>query len=453
MLCAGIIIAPAPGGSNFRGMGLQQPRLRVKVARNVSITFATSLLSSGATAVGALVVAHELGARGAGLFTLARVVPTVVAGVLGGGITIANPYFIGGRRHSVQAIAETNVVLGLVFGLLGLGAWILAGPLLMTSFYKHVSAWPVVILGASVPILLMRNYLNSIQQGLQAFTEANLVLLVEDLGGMLCVIPLLWKSPAAGTVDLLIILAPLVGATVSLVVAVWDLTRRGIRLLPGLRPAFAVEMLRFGIKGHLARIANTLSWRLDMMILSTLGSAEAVGYYAVATKIAETVRPLSGSLNFVLRPLFASLPAQEARTEGVRLLRSFFAVNFLAVTLLWLMSGIIIDRLFGPDFAAAIPACRILLVGLVAFGVDGVLNGFNVGTGRPEFNAYAAVVGLVITLAGDLTLITRYGLMGAAVTSAVAYTAKGLALAAIFVSLTARRPESPRVSEASRRAA
>ena len=157
-----------------------------------------------------------------------------------------------------------------------------------------------------------------------------------------------------------------------------------------------------------------------MMILSTLGSAEAVGYYAVATKIAETVRPLSGSLNFVLRPLFASLPAQEARTEGVRLLRSFFAVNFLAVTLLWLMSGIIIDRLFGPDFAAAIPACRILLVGLVAFGVDGVLNGFNVGTGRPEFNAYAAVVGLVITLAGDLTLISRYGLMGAAVTSAVA---------------------------------
>src|SRR5438094_10032680 len=92
-------------------------------------------------------------------------------------------------------------------------------------------------------------------------------------------------------------------------------------------------------------------------------------------------------------------------------------------------------------------------IGLVGFGVDGVLNGFYVGTGRPEFNAYAAVVGLVITLAGDLTLITRYGLMGAAVTSAVAYTAKGLALAAIFVSLTARRPESPRVSEASRRAA
>ena len=423
------------------------------VAKNVSITFATSLLSSGATAVGALVVANALGARGAGLFTLARVVPTVAAGMLGAGITIANPYFIGGRRHSVQVIAETNVVLGLVFGLVGLGAWIVAGPLLMTSFFRNVSAWPVALLGVSVPILLLRNYLNSIQQGLQAFTEANLVLFVEDLGGMLLVLPLLWESPTAGRAELLIILAPLLGATVSLVVAVWDLTRRGIRLLPRLRRALAVEMLRFGIKGYLGRVANTLSWRLDMMILSTLGSAEAVGYYAVATKVAETVRPLSGSLNFVLRPLFASLPVEEARTHGVRLLRSFFAINLIAVASLWLACGIVVDRLFGPEFATAIPACRILLVGLVGFGIDGVLNGFNVGTGRPEFNAYAAVVGLVITLAGDLTLITPYGLTGAAVTSAVAYTAKALALAAIFISVTAPRSESRRASEPSRRAA
>ena len=423
------------------------------VAKNVSITFATSLLSSGATAIGALVVANTLGARGAGLFTLARVVPTVAAGLLGAGITVANPYFIGRRRHSVQRIAETNMLLGLVLGLVGLGGWILAGPLLMTSFYRHVAAWPVMVLGISVPVLLVRNYLNAIQQGLQAFRGANLVLFVEDLGGMMLVLPLLWMSSADGTAERLVLLAPLAGAAVSLIVAVADLTRRGIRLLPRVRRALVVEMLRFGIKGYLARIANMLSWRLDIMILSTLGSAEAVGYYAVATKVAETVRPLSGSLNFVLRPLFASLPAGEARTHGIRLLRSFCAVNLLAVAALWLACGIVVDRLFGSEFAPAIPACRILLVGLLGFGVDGVLNGFYVGTGRPELNAYAAVVGLVITLAGDLTLISRYGLMGAAVTSAVAYTAKALALGAIFVAFTTPRAEARPATGVSRQAA
>jgi len=152
---------------------------------------------------------------------------------------------------------------------------------------------------------------------------------------------------------------------------------------------------------------------------------------------------LSGSLNFVLRPLFANLSAEEARTQGTRLLRSFFAVNLLAVAALWLACGIVIDRLFGPQFAAATPACRILLLGLIRFGIDGVLNGFNVGTGRPELNAYAAVVGLAITLAGDLTLISRYGLTGAALTSAAAYTAKAVALAAVFVFTAARTGVAP----------
>ena len=59
----------------------------------------------------------------------------------------------------------------------------------------------------------------------------------------------------------------------------------------------------------------------------------------------------------------------------------------------------------------------------------------------------------VITLAGDLTLITRYGLMGAAVTSAVAYTAKALALVAIFVAVTVPRAESCRTTDGSRQAA
>jgi len=113
----------------------------------------------------------------------------------------------------------------------------------------------------------------------------------------------------------------------------------------------------------------------------------------------------------------------------------------------------VVDRLFGSEFAPAIPACRILLVGLLGFGVDGVLNGFYVGTGRPELNAYAAVVGLVITLAGDLTLISRYGLMGAAVTSAVAYTAKALALGAIFVAFTTPRAEARPATGVSRQAA
>jgi len=62
-----------------------------------------------------------------------------------------------------------------------------------------------------------------------------------------------------------------------------------------------------------------------------------------------------------------------------------------------------------------------------------VLNGYNVGIGRPEFNTYTALVGLVITVVGDVTLIPVYSLIGAAVTSSVAYSLKTAALTGLFL--------------------
>ena len=43
-----------------------------------------------------------------GVFALARVVPTVVAALLGAGVTMSNAYLVGGRRYSIQAITEAG---------------------------------------------------------------------------------------------------------------------------------------------------------------------------------------------------------------------------------------------------------------------------------------------------------------------------------------------------------
>jgi len=181
------------------------------------------------------------------------------------------------------------------------------------------------------------------------------------------------------------------------------------------------------------KLANMLNWRLDLMILSMLASTEVVGYYAVASKMAELFRPLSASLTFVLRPVIASLPITEARARGVALYRRVFLINLAAIVLMALTGKMLILRLFGPEFIAAVPAFYILLFGLAAHGADPVLNGYNVGIGRPEYNTYTALAGLVITLVGDVMFIPTYSLIGAAVTSSVAYSVKALAFTIIFL--------------------
>jgi len=403
----------------------------VKLVRNVSITMVTSFLSTGAAALAAMLVANVLGAKGAGVFALARVVPTVVAAVLGAGVTMSNAYLVGGRRFSIQAITEASMALALVIGFIGWGAWIAGGSFIHARFFSSLSETAVLLVGISIPLQMIRNYLNSVQQGLQTFTEANIVLLVEDVATLLLVLPLLWGVQSGPTV---IVFAAVGGSAVSCLASIWYLVKHGYKPWPRLHRELSLEMMRFGLKGHVGRIANMLNWRLDVMILSMLAPVETVGYYAVATKVAETFRPLSAAFTFVLRPMIASLSVSEARAQGVALYRRVFALNLVLVFIMAFAGGPIIIRMFGPDFAAAVPAFQILLIGLAALGGAGVLNGYNVGIGRPEFNSYTALAGLVITVIGDVTLIPPYSLMGAAFTSSVAYTVKAAALTFLFLS-------------------
>ena len=403
----------------------------MKLVRNVSITMVTSFLSTGAAALAAMLVANVLGAKGAGVFALARVVPTVVAAVLGAGVTMSNAYLVGGRRFSIQAITEASMALALVIGFIGWGAWIAGGSFIHARFFSSLSETAVLLVGISIPLQMIRNYLNSVQQGLQTFTEANIVLLVEDVATLLLVLPLLWGVQSGPTV---IVFAAVGGSAVSCLASIWYLVKHGYKPWPRLHRELSLEMMRFGLKGHIGRIANMLNWRLDVMILSMLAPVEIVGYYAVATKVAETFRPLSAAFTFVLRPMIASLSVSEARAQGVALYRRVFALNLVLVFIMAFAGGPIIIRMFGPDFAAAVPAFQILLIGLAALGGAGVLNGYDVGIGRPEFNSYTALAGLVITVIGDVTLIPPYSLMGAAFTSSVAYTVKAAALTFLFLS-------------------
>src|SRR5438874_2724990 len=273
----------------------------------------TSFLSTGAAALAAMLVANVLGAKGAGVFALARVVPTVVAAVLGAGVTMSNAYLVGGRRYSIQAITEASMSLALIIGFIGWGGWIACGSIVHARFFSSLSETAVLLVGISIPVQMVRNS-------------------------------------------------------------------------------------------------------------------------AVATKVAEAFRPLSAAFTFVLRPMIASLSVSEARAQGVSLYRRVFALNLLLVVIMAFAGGPIIIRMFGPDFVAAVPAFQILLVGLAALGGAGVLNGYNVGIGRPEFNSYTALAGLVITVIGDVTLIPHYSLIGAAVTSSVAYSVKAAALTLLFLS-------------------
>jgi O-antigen/teichoic acid export membrane protein len=401
--------------------------------RNTSMTVAGYYVANGAKAAIALVVASTLGAKGTGTFAMVRILPHLGANILGMGVTIAVPYLIGGRRHTAQAATETVVALGLLLGAVGYTAWFLFAGFLHGRFYTQLPAGAVLLVGAGMPLLLLRNYLNSVQQGMQSFRGANLVLCMEEFGTLLLLLPLLLGAESVGGTRLLPI-AAVGGAAASCLTAILLLMWHRVWSLPRLHWAIVVEAIRFGLKGHVGRLANVLNWRLDAVILSALASVEVVGCYAVASQAAELFRPLSQAVTYVLRPLMSSLSSAQARVRGIFLYRRVFMLNLSLILVMALVGGHAILLIFGDEFATAVPAFQILLIGLAAHGADGVVAGYNVGIGRPEFNTYTALAGLVITVVADLTLIPPYGLIGAATASSIAYSVKAVTMTAIFLS-------------------
>lgn len=403
--------------------------------RNTSMTVAARYVAIAAKAAAALIVATSLGAAGAGTFALVRVLPHVGAALLGLGMSIATPYLIGSRRYAVQAITENTVAIGLLLSAVGWTVWLLLSGVLHGRFYTELPASSVLVVGAALPLLLLRNYLNSIQQGLQTFKGANLVLCAEEFATLAVLLPLLWSgNPFEGST--LIVASAIAGAGTSFAMAAGLLVHKGVWPLPRLHREIAYESMRFGLRGHVGRMANMLNWRLDTVILSALASVEVVGYYSVASQVAEFFRPLSQSLTFVLRPLIASVSVVEAKLRGVTLYRRIFALNLLLIALMGVAGGRLIETLFGAEFSAAVPAFHILLIGLAAHGANGVLAGYNVGVGRPEFNTYTALAGLAVTVVADVALIPPYGLIGAAVASSIAYSVKAITLMVLFLSST-----------------
>ncbi len=90
--------------------------------------------------------------------------------------------------------------------------------------------------------------------------------------------------------------------------------------------------------------------------------------------------------------------------------------------------------MYGNAFVPAVTPLRILLVGIVASSFLQVLSSLLLGSGRLQLLVWATAMGFAINLGLNLVLIPRFGMNGAAVSSAISYSVTGLVL-----SMVARR--------------
>jgi O-antigen/teichoic acid export membrane protein len=161
----------------------------------------------------------------------------------------------------------------------------------------------------------------------------------------------------------------------------------------------------------------------DRFFLVKLDGADEVGLYSIGVRIASALVLLLTAFRMAW-PAFAYSIEDDTharRTYGFVLTYLMFAASWLALALS-LCSPWIVHLLTTPDFYSASRVVAPLAFSAVAFA-GYIVMAIGVGrTRRTQFNWVVTGAGAAVNVALNLILIPPYGMMGAAIATAAAYT-------------------------------
>lgn len=387
-----------------------------------------------ALALGTLAVGRTDGPAGVGIYTLLRVIPSLLGVMISCGLPGAATYFLAGPDRHDRRLPLTLVGMAVGGGVAGTIVWSAFAPLAGGVLFPGLSLALLLWAGVTVFTQLLVATAKSCSQGSDDLAGANLVIFNEEFL-FLPAYGLLWLAGARGYAP---IVAGLLLADLGTAALAWTrLARRGL-FAGARRPAFEIarRVSSYGWRAQVGGVVTLLNLRLDFILLNLITGPAVLGVYAIASKFAELLKVPAMALTYVLYPQFAKDGPDTAARRARGLIWRGGPALAAAVIPVVLLAGPVIPAAYGSSFRGAVAPTQIIAVGLALEGVAGVITGFLYGTGRPGLNSWAMGAGLVVTAALDLLLIPRSGATGAAVASACAYVTSTLALGWIFWTVT-----------------
>lgn len=368
--------------------------------------------------------ARLLGPQGRGELAAVTLWPMVLVLVASLGLNQAIVFHVGKRRFALAEIWTAALALWLVQSLAVLAAgWTLL-PVVLRHYGAEARHLGLVFL-AFTPLLVIVGYPASLAQGRLDLLSFTLLRAVAPAVYACGLVALILRSHATVGEILGVQIA---GLCLAAGVALWVAFGR-MRVGIAWNRAACTHLVRFGFKSNLSSLAIYINQRLDQLLLSLFVAPRDLGLYVVAVALASAAGFFPQAVGAVTIATGANLEPDAARLVIARSFRVTLAVLAAGCGALFLICPWLIGLAFGPSFSSAGIACRILLPGTVALGLNQVLYDGARALEEPLLPSYSEGVSIGVTVVGLLLLLPRFGFLGAAIASTMAYaTSLGLML-------------------------
>jgi len=189
--------------------------------------------------------------------------------------------------------------------------------------------------------------------------------------------------------------------------------------LPG--KAVLKMVFRYSIVALTANALFFLVYRVDYWFVKRFCTAAELGNYIQVSKLGQAFLLLPGMVAAVIFPRTALGKHKDMARMLIRLTRMavpLFCLLFLAV----LFTGrTIFPWIFGSSMDKMYLPMLLLLPGVLFLSVLSLFSAYFGGIHRPDINAKGALAGLGVIIIGDVLIIPRYNIAGAAAVSSVGY--------------------------------
>ena len=255
-----------------------------------------------------ILVTRVTGAHGRGIYTLASSVAILAATITALGISWAGIYYIGKSQFPLARVTSTLLTVSIATAGAAAAGLAVVYLLFQHSYFHEVSPTQALLMLALAAFLQVSTTTASILLGMNRPLHYAAITMLQVVVALVIQVILAIAGSLTATAALAAFTA---GAAAS---AGYGLVLVG-REVP-IRLGFDSKILRdffaFGIRGYAANLMTLVSYRLDALIVNGLKGVTSVGYYSVATAMAETLTYGAVGFALVLFPQVSSVEKKEA---------------------------------------------------------------------------------------------------------------------------------------------
>lgn len=416
------------------------PDSRLDLSVAIGSTVIRQIISGGLYLIALWITTRHLGPQKNGELATVLLLPQTLYAFLNLGLGASHVYHLSSGRGNHNSMRQTNWGLALLLWLGVVAFLALSHSEQITRFLPGTAKNLALYASMLFPMMLLAAWSSSLIQGSRDYKAYNKMVVIQP--SVFCLSAIILHLTNALTVVSVLTCYLLSYASL------WLLSESKITAFaapsPDVKHDFSAN-IKYGLKAHLSNLITFLNYRLALYLVSYTLGASATGKYALSIQLAEMLWLISSSASMVIFPESAAHSKAPAELHKMvkKVASSVFQVTLAGALVAAAAAPFAIPWIFGKAYDGAVLPFVILLPGIATWSYMSVLSNSLAGMGQQQVNIHSALLCLSINIVGDLLAIPRFGVLGAASISTLAFCVTALYTVVMYAKITGTRARTP----------